>query len=155
MKKTILAILALTALVFAQTSFAAGLGPRYITEDMTLGSNNVAASGTLTINQAVDLRKVSDVAVQVYLKQTGSGTDNHTLTVEKSLDGSNWGTIAGGKWSIVVPGNGTTAVVAVTNLTETAARPLGWIRLATLVNGDSGDDLTNVAIKVSYKMDTP
>lgn len=99
----------------------------------------VAASGTSNYtSQAVcTLTKYEDVTIHVRTSLAGSGTDNTVLSYSKSVDGTTYETTP--SVVITVANTGTTAVNTITNINVGAA---GYLRLTSIVNGDTGDALT-------------
>jgi hypothetical protein len=97
----------------------------------------VAASGTSNDVATVVCTKHEDVAIHLKWTLAGSGTDNTVVSYSKSLDGVLYETTP----SVVftVANTGTTAVNVTTNVTMGA---VGYLKLASIVNGDTGDVLT-------------
>ncbi len=127
-----LALVVAAALVFAPAARAQA----YST---TATTHSIAASTTsnLTTQSQITLTKYEDVAIYVYTKLAGSGTDATVLSYSKSVDGTNWETTP----SIVITNTntGTTPVRTVTNINMGAA---GYLRLSSIINNDGGDVLT-------------
>jgi hypothetical protein len=107
----------------------------------------VAASGTsnLTAAAVYGVTKYEDVAIHVKTYLAGSGTDNTVVTYQRSADGTTYETT--GFLVITIVNTGTTPVNTITNINVGAA---GFIRLSTIVNGDTGDILT-VTNTVAFK----
>ena len=143
MKKFLLLIPFLSLLAFGQT---------YSPQTIYGGTSNITASSTATINAGIDCRKQKKVGVQVQFKLSGSGTDNQVLTFERSLDGSNWETLAANKHTITVAATGATESVTID---EIDCKGAGYLRLASWQNGSSSRYTTNVVVKYALKINAP
>jgi hypothetical protein len=97
----------------------------------------VAASGTSNNVAVCTATKYEDVAIHVKTTLAGSGTDNTTISYSKSLDGVTYETTP--SVVLTIANTGTTAVNTLTNVTLGA---VGYLRLTSIVNGDTGDVLT-------------
>jgi len=135
----IIAAVAITASVIAQTA-------QYTTQVNTV-TNLIAAVSTNTVNAyAVAVTKNENVGIQVKTQLTAAGTTGAQFKFAKSTDGTTYETTP----SIVltVANAGTTSVSAVTNVTMDG---VGWIRLASMGNGDDDGVLTNTTVIYSTK----
>lgn len=144
MKKLIVAIAALALCASLQAQV-------YNVQTLT-NACSVAASGTLTGGTpTIDVRKQKDVAVQIVLGLPSSGTDVMTYTFERSVDGSNWETLAAKKTVVGIAATGATTSTTVTNINTYGC---GYIRLASVANGSSSLALTNT-VKYALKINAP
>lgn len=105
----------------------------------------INASTTSNYTASVTLTKHDNVALLWQFKHMGAGTDNCILTLEQSIDGTNWETT--NKKTITVAATGTTQVNVVTNLSMGA---VGYLRVKSVQNGVA-DVLTNLTVKVVTK----
>jgi len=144
MKRFVFAVIALTAL-------AIGLEAQsYSTVNLLNGTTDrIVAGATSNYSTAAftaDVRKQKNIGILLSWKMTGSGTDNTVITFERSLDNSTWdGTHT---FALTKANNGTTVVTVGTNL---ALNGFGYIRLKSIVNGDSGDAVTNLLLQYAIK----
>jgi hypothetical protein len=97
----------------------------------------VGASGTSNTVDTITLTKYEDVAVHVKTQLAGSGTDNTVISYSKSVDGVTYETTP--SVVLTIANTGTTAVNTVTNISMGAC---GYLKIASIVNGDTGDALT-------------
>lgn len=141
MKKLLcIAALALVALVSANAQ-------QY--EVVTLfaaSTNSVAASGTSNYTATAYVAAADWVSIYTTHKLQGTGTDNTIFRLSKSVDGVTYETTP--SINITNVNNGVTAVATVTDVQTKGS---AWIKLASIVNGDTGDALTNIVVKVGIK----
>ena len=97
----------------------------------------VAASGTSNTVDTIILTKYQDVAIHVKTVLAGSGTDNTVISYSKSVDGTTYETTP--STILTIANTGTVAVNTVTNISMGAC---GYLKIASIVNGDTGDVLT-------------
>ena len=100
-------------------------------------AGTVAASGTSNNVDVVTLTKYEDLTIYIKTQLAGSGTDNTVVSYSKSVDGVTYETTP--SVVLTIANTGTTAVNTVTNINVGAA---GYLRLTSIVNGDTGDVLT-------------
>lgn len=115
---------------------------------------SVAATATSNNIVVIDCKKAQNVAIEVNFKLSGAGTGNQTLTLTKSLDGSTTtaDTVAAGKHTWILAGNGTTTVTGTTNIATGGA---GFLILQSWANGDASRYATNISVRYSVKRDAP
>jgi hypothetical protein len=105
-----------------------------------------ASSTNLATSIVMDCRKQDKVAVQVKFTLSNTATTNTIYTFARSLDGSNYDTANTFVWA--VPQNGTTTVIASTNIDMAG---YGYLKLVTIDNRDDNGVLTNSLIKYAIK----
>ena len=122
--------------VVAALVLAAGIvvAQQYSTQ---VKAGTVAASGTSNNVDVVTLTKYEDLTIYIKTQLAGSGTDNTVVSYSKSVDGVTYETTP--SVVLTIANTGTTAVNTVTNINVGAA---GYLRLTSIVNGDTGDVLT-------------
>lgn len=115
---------------------------------------SIAATATSNNIVVIDCKKAQNVAIEVNFKLSGAGTGNQTLTLTKSLDGSTTtaDTVAAGKNTWIIAGNGTTTVTGTTNIATGGA---GFLILQSWANGDASRYATNISVRYSVKRDAP
>ena len=140
MKKLItIAIMALVAVAVQAQQY---------TETTYTLTNTCAA---YTTNSAVNVgsltsTKYEDVSIQIRCSLTAAGTTSSIFNFAKSIDGVTYETTP--SESVSVANAGTTTVQVNANVTMGAA---GYLRLASLTNGDNDGVLTNIVIKYTAK----
>lgn len=143
--KRIIGFLSLV-LTLAFAANAQTYSPAYI---LAGGTNAIVAGATSNYSTSVfvaDVRKQKNIGLLLSWKMTGTGTDNTVVTFERSLDNSTYdGTHT---FALTKANNGTSVVTIGTNLTLNG---FGYIRLKSIVNGDSGDAITNMTIQYAIK----
>jgi hypothetical protein len=105
-----------------------------------------ATATNLASAPVMDVRKQDKVAVQVKFTLSAAATTNTIYTFARSLDGSNYDTANTFVWA--VPQNGTTTVIASTNIDMAG---YGYLKLVTIDNRDDNGVLTNSLIKYAIK----
>ena len=139
MKKILItAILAVAALATASAQ-------QYDTTRLySQGTNAFAGSATVTPNAAITLTKNSNIAVALTAASTAGAGSAVTATFQTSLDGTTWETT--GTRTLAVTANGTNAVTSVTNF---PVGGIGYLRLATIANGQTNalNSVTVTAVK--------
>lgn len=129
--------------------------PRYASETLTsfsYGTNYIYVGSTSNLNLAIDCRYQSTVAVAIAFQLDGTEAPVQTLTFQRSVDGSNWETLAGKKSVVGITGTSDTQSVTITNLPTYGA---GFIRLASWANASTNQSVTNYIVKYSVKMNAP
>lgn len=139
-------LLLIVAFVFALSAPVVQAQQYAVTTLLSGGTQNIAGGATSNYNTTIGLTKYAEVGVQTAFKLTGAGTENIITTFEFGLDGSNWETIKTYKWTNAA--NGTTLVVASTNIYMGS---VGYLRLKSIVNGSSGEAVTNLLMQYSVK----
>jgi len=152
MNKLFAAIVATVFLAVALNAQEARYVPQQVLSTTWTATNAVVGGATSNLNFTIDVRKQQNLGVAVSYKLTGSGTETATLTFNKSIDGSTFNTHANANLTITLPANGTTTATTVTNLD---CKGIGYLRLATILNGSAGETMTNIVIKYSTKMNAP
>lgn len=141
----ICAIVAFAAQGFAQVSTS----PYYrFSSVLSAATQNVARSATSNYTSDIYPTKSGELAVALSFKLNNTGSSSVTVNFTKSVDGVTFETTP--THSIVVAANGATAVNVVTNF---SIGSVGAVRLASIVNGNSGGDVTNLVVKVGWKQD--
>lgn len=142
MNKKFLAPLFAAALSVA--SYATEVSP--ITVTLT---NSLAANATTTANlgSVVDLRKWDSVGLQ--LKFTGIATNagNLTVSLARSVDGSNWETTPLVAWVVAL--DSTNSVIGYTNF---SVQGISYLKVASIANSASSANVaTNASLVVLRK----
>ncbi len=78
----------------------------------------------------------------------GTTTQNITITIDYSVDGSTWAAAPTTSWVFASPGSTNETAIG-TNLNVGG---WGWIRFKTIANAGSGSTITPVSLKVSEKI---
>ena len=105
-------------------------------------TNNTSCSAT---NAIVDCTRQKDVLLVVKAQLSGAGTTANTVTVQQSLDRSNWTSLTAFTWTPA----GATYVVTATNLTINA---VPYIRVSSIANHTSNTGyITNYTVKAFVK----
>jgi hypothetical protein len=128
--------LALAAVVVSLVAAPTVRAQQYNTGSFT---TVVAASTTsnYTSSAVFTCTKYEDVSIWVQSKIADAGTDNTTVSFAKSVDGTTYETTP--SVVVTIANTGTTTVNTITNINVGAA---GYLRLSSIVNGDTGDALT-------------
>jgi len=109
------------------------------------GTNNVAAATTnSTAAKVIGVSKYDEIAIDVKLKLTGSGTSDIVFKLDEGLDNSNW---LANRRTITVTPTGGTAVYFCTNITVNS---LGYLRLNVIENPNA-TAITNLQIRAYVK----
>jgi hypothetical protein len=146
MKRTLILVflsMALVPMLLAQSQ--AVYSPATICADTPIIT--AGATSNLTSGNVLDCRKAEFVALQFSFKLMGAATDNVTMGIEPSVDGTSYATIAGERAVYVLAANGTTTVTGVTNMT---AAGYGYFRISGITNG-AAQIMTNISVKYSIK----
>jgi hypothetical protein len=144
MKRFIFALFAIAAL--AITCSAQTYSPITILNGTTDAITANATSNYSTAAFTFDVRKQKNLGIMLSWKLTGTGTDNTVFTFERSLDGSTYDGVS--TFSVTAANTGATTKSIGTNITLNG---YGWIRLKSIVNGDSGDAITNLLVQGAIK----
>jgi len=123
--------------------------------DLTV-TNTVTASflttGNVSSNSAY-LSKVERAGIELQCQGSAVGNSNITLTLQRSLDGIVWETTPMLTWATAL--NGTTALVAYTNLTADILGAAAYLRVYSISNGNATANATNVVVRVIRKTIKP
>lgn len=147
-KITLIAFVAALALPAAAQSYNIKLPTGYTSTQRVLGM------GTTNLNWTFAVPKQTSVAVAISFKLDDTGTNGvQTLTFERSVDNSNWETLAAKKTVIGIASTGETVSTTVTNIPLYGA---GFLRLSTWLNGDGTGGhgviaATNIVVKFAEK----
>lgn len=141
MNKLIFTI-AVSALIALATQARADVGT------VTLLSGTLTNNSTWTINSTAKVDDNEIVGVQAVATGNQAGTGNITLTFARSGDGVEFETTPRFTWVFAL--NGTTKVVAYTNLTTTVGAAHS-IRLVSVANADASCSATNATILLIKK----
>jgi hypothetical protein len=138
-------LLALFAIAFAFVGAVASASDyEYATLlSITSHSGTITNGATSNYTAVAHVAKAETVGIMVKLQLNGAGTDNTLIKFKKSVDGENYETTP----SIIVTNAnaGTTATYYFTPVSVIGAQT---IQLSSIVNGTSGQALTNVFVKV-------
>jgi hypothetical protein len=133
-------------LVLALAGFALPAVAQQYQNTTLISARNIPGGATSNYNLTIGAQKYKEVGISATWKLDGAGTDVSTITFDQSLDGSTWSTV--GSSTLAAANAGTTTVTYVTNITMNAK---GYIRLKSMVNGTSGQAITNLTISYSLK----
>ncbi len=113
-------------------------------------TNKFQGSVTTTANMgnSIYLQGQPEVGLQVKLQGDAAGTGNVVLCISRSLDGTTWETTPCWNWYVAM--NGTTAVVAYTNMNRDLIGPAGYIKVLQVANTNSAN-LTNCSVTAIVK----
>ena len=113
--------------------------------------STMTASSTSNVNSGVILvRQHRGIAIVPAFTGSGASTLNVTFKWDVSADGTNYTTTQ--PLSLVVPANGTNAVIAYTNVPATYLNNVRYLRVSSVANGAT-NSLTGVSITYSYAND--
>ena len=115
-------------------------------------TNKVTASNLTTANvsgNSAYLSKSDRAGIELQCQGNAVGTGAITLTLQRSLDGTVWETTPTLTWATAL--NGTTALVAYTNLTADILGSAAYLRIYSISNGNATADATNVVVRVIRK----
>jgi hypothetical protein len=115
-----------------------------------LGVTNTIAPAVATtsnIGATNACTKWETFGLQATFKCDGATTDNLTLSLLFSADGTNFGSALGDRFTWVIPENGTTAVCAQTNLSSTVVGNFGWWKVSYITNANSTYQPTNFVLR--------
>jgi hypothetical protein len=110
---------------------------------ITSHSGTITNGATSNYTAVANVRKADVVGIMTKLQLNGAGTDGSIFKFKKSVDGTNFESTP----SILITNaaNGTTAAYYFNQVTVSGARA---IQLSSVVNGTSGQALTNVFVQV-------
>jgi len=110
------------------------------------GTVNITAGSTSNYTASVNVRGAEYASIYTSHKLNGSGTDGIIFKFKKSTDGSNFETTP----SILITNaaNGTSAVLTVSPVSVAGVHS---IQLSSIVNGVSGQAVTNLFVTVGVK----
>jgi len=138
-------LLLVTALTLATARADVGLTDLAITNTIKAA---VLTTANVSSNSAY-VSKVDSVGLELQCQGDAAGTGAITLTLQRSLDGLIWETTPKFTWATAL--NGTTAVVAYTNLADTLIGPAAYFRVYSISNGDGTANATNCVLRVIRK----
>jgi hypothetical protein len=115
-----------------------------------LGITNTLAPAyatTANIGKTNACTKYESFGLQATFKCDGATTDNLTLSLLFSADGTNWPTAEGNRFVWIIPENGTTAVCAQTNIANTILNNYGFWKVSYITNANSAQQPTNFVLR--------
>jgi len=115
-------------------------------------TNKFVASVNTTVNissNSVFLPKVDAVGLEMRFQGDAAGTGLITATFARSVDGVYWETTP--RFTFIAALNGTTAVVAYTNLVNSIIGPAAYLKCISVTNADGTANATNAVIRVIRK----
>lgn len=128
-------------------SFAAASAQQYQAVQLLLGGTaNITGGSTSNYTASVNVRGADNVAIYTSHKLNGAGTDGIIFKFSKSADGSNFETTPSILFTNTAAGTG-----AVLTITPVSVVGCHSIRLASIVNGVSGQAVTNLFVTVGVK----
>lgn len=147
--KTIKTFIALIAIVATAIVASAQLGnPQVVVTSGTTSGAYAAITNNTTAyptNAIIDCSGKKDVAIAFVSSLSGAGTTANTVTIQQSVDRSNWQTLT----AFTATPAGTTAVTVVTNLTVGA---VPYLRIYSIANANANTGfITNYTVKASAK----
>ena len=110
-----------------------------------------AAAETTLIGTTNTATRNESVGLQCSFTATAASTAAITIQIQPSADGIKFNTADAGAFSWTIPANGTTEVVACTNLSEAHLGNLGYWKIAYITNAHASVNVTNFVIKVAKK----
>ncbi len=110
------------------------------------GTANITAGSTSNYTYTVNVKAADNVAIWSSFKLNGAGTDGIIFKFSKSADGSNFETTP----SILIT-NAANGTSAVSTISPTSVTGVHSIRLSSIVNGVSGQAVTNLFVTVGVK----
>lgn len=143
MKKLFIALLAVAAVV--STASAQTYSAQSLSVPATLGNGVTNLASPPTIGAL----KQQNVALSVTISGTAGGTN--TITLNKSVDGSNWDTNSANCITFVA---GTTSGQNVTTTTNLTVSGFGYLRIQTM-NVTSSGTITNNSVTYGIKLNAP
>ena len=142
-------LMAACALVATVAMADVGITDLTVTNTVTPG---VLTTGNVSSNSAY-LSKIDRVGLELQCQGSAAGNSNITLTLQRSLDGIVWETTPMLTWATAL--NGTTALVAYTNLSEDIIGLAAYLRVYSISNGNATANATNVVVRVIRKTIKP
>lgn len=129
-------------------AFGAQAQGNYQARSLLSSTASITAGSTSNYNAVINLERWDEVALQVAFKSTAqpANMSNVTVTLSRSLDNVNWGTLD--KLTIPVLANGTNTVSLTTNIGVGA---IGYYRLDSIANANTNGVLTNIVVRYSVK----
>ena len=125
-----------------------------------VGTQSIISSATFTNDTTrttgftdVKIDKQDNIGVLLSFQGNGSGSDEITVTFARSGDGTTFETTPRFTWAI--PANGTTAVVAYTNLSSAVIGSAGYLRVISVQNASTNRNMTNSSITIIKKTVKP
>lgn len=135
-------------LSFALLALATAQAQTYAAQSVSVPAT-IAGATTTNVAKTIDVRRQDTTGLQISFNMTDTTTSNVVAILEKSLDGSTWGTESNSKLTITMPSTGTTQYTIVTNLSNAGA---GYWRLYSLQNTHATLAVSNLTIKYSIKI---
>lgn len=105
------------------------------------------ATSNYTSGVTIDGRYQENIALQLTSTSAGTNANNYTVTIQRSIDGTNFDTtVPHLTW--VLAGNGTNSMRHLTNF---ATLGYGWFRVSSIANANPDTVLSNIVIRYSIK----
>lgn len=114
-------------------------------------TNSIAVNTTIAENMgnAVNLERHTTVGIESRFQGSAAGTTAVIHLFKVSTDGTTYETLP--SFAFNVPQNGTTAVVAFTNMPATHLGAAKYLKLYSIQNQDADAVLTNYSVRVILK----
>jgi len=111
-------------------------------------TNNVPNNSTTTENlgSVINCTRYGEVALDIEFKLTGAGTTACTFKFARSVDGTNYNSVA--PIEVAMAPSGTTAVR--TNLSVTMG-PIGYLKLSSITAANNSQAMTNIVVGYALK----
>jgi hypothetical protein len=145
--RKIIGIIGLSAALVAASAMAEvgtisfGIGTRI--------TNNVTMTAAGAIGAAVDIRGQDNCGLMLKMAGSEAGTGAVTVTLARSPDNVNWETTP--RFTFIAALNGTTAVVAYTNLPAATIGAAGYLKVISIANADANATGTNASLTLVKK----
>jgi hypothetical protein len=144
--RILFAVLTLLALLALALPARAEIGTETIGITNSLGA---AYTTTANLGSAVKVANQDNIGLLFKFQGSTTGTSNIVITVARSVDGTTFETSPPITWT--VPANGTTAVVAYTNLGTANIGAAGYIKVTSIQNLNITTATTNCSLTVIKK----
>lgn len=138
------AVMALVTFAFSPPADAADYSPKPVAGLPA----TLATSASATVNHPMYVGLSEQVAMVFDYLPGGTNTQNITITIEYSVDGTKWAVAPTTSWVFASPGSTNQTQIG-TNLATTG---WGWMRIKTIANAGSGSTITPVSLKYSEKI---
>ena len=116
-------------------------------------TNKIAPGTTLTaagvLGNGVRISKTDAAALELKMQGDAAETLGVTFTFARSADGTTYETTPRFTWVATL--NGTTAVVAYTNLSNAVIGPAAYLKCVSIVSAATNANATNVTLRVLTK----
>jgi hypothetical protein len=144
--------IALALCLFTPPAHADPSGPTDfgITNSIAAATTNTSAQ---TIGNALPVSKFDSVGLVFNAQGSASGSSNITITFARSLDGTNYETTPQLTWTVAA--NGTTQVIAYTNLSNTYLGPAAYLKVVSIANANATANMTNASLTLGTKSIKP